>query len=635
MKQTNKILMGFMLMITMIGIASAEVVDIVDSEFNLTWLQFNGIDSYGILNNTIAPFGNNNSFTVCVETNDSSSGTNGMLVSNHVEGPWHGMKLYIPSANDEAYFSELVNETDGSTRSNEYSIDRTDLNHVCYVYDNDNKVQNLYVNDVLGDSDYISGYKDNFINPLTVGKYPASDAYFLNGSIYSIKIFNQSFNTDQIGALYETRINSNHKDSIRIPVLMYHSVRDTNLNYYAVNTTNFHNQMSYLQSQGFTSITFDHYYDYLNGIKYLPDKPIIISFDDQALDAYTNATPIMDSYGMIGNVGIVGDWVGQYGLYADWTQLNDLKNKGWQLGSHSLNHSNLLNMTELERRDQFLYNKELIYNETGIQASYFTFPYNAWNSTLLSECFEYYDVCTTSAYNYTKVQYNYADWISRTSGLVRIDIQNFTSLEQFELMVNPIQNKYVEFGYFNSTIQQDKSQSNRSLSLYNVDILNDGKYRFIRYSDSRNISLPYIYGNISSTITFLNATYDTTKKQLNITGTGTGSVELANLNTLKGSGGYYEVFHDGVFVEYSNTDTYTISEWSDWVLQSSSYNTNPWEDTRVKGLEERNVLSIMSIGLAAGLLAFVLLGATGFSMTFVVVITICAILLSIALGVIW
>jgi peptidoglycan/xylan/chitin deacetylase (PgdA/CDA1 family) len=97
-------------------------------------------------------------------------------------------------------------------------------------------------------------------------------------------------------------VNKIHK----LPILMYHTVKDGSENN-ILNTkpANFKEQMDYLKEQGFVTLTpFD-----LEKILYenaeVPDKAVMITFDDGYKDNYTNAYPILKENEMQATIFII------------------------------------------------------------------------------------------------------------------------------------------------------------------------------------------------------------------------------------------------------------------------------------------------------------------------------------------
>ena len=83
-----------------------------------------------------------------------------------------------------------------------------------------------------------------------------------------------------------------------VPVLNYHQVNDEKHSALTLHVDQFREQMEYLHNQGYNTITLDQLYDYLENGSELPNKPIVITFDDGYVDNYNNALPILKEYNM-------------------------------------------------------------------------------------------------------------------------------------------------------------------------------------------------------------------------------------------------------------------------------------------------------------------------------------------------
>lgn len=178
----------------------------------------------------------------------------------------------------------------------------------------------------------------------------------------------------------------------RIKILMYHRVveqpldRDTNWHY--VTTAQFRQQMSLMNRLGFTTITFIDYQLFLQGELSLPAKPILITFDDGYLDTYENAAPILWEMGMKAVVFAMGN---RHLQRASWDesgkndicplmsddQLRSLRNFGFEIGAHSLNHSNLVGLTNREIFREVDTSKRELESVLELPVYTFAYPYGS------------------------------------------------------------------------------------------------------------------------------------------------------------------------------------------------------------------------------------------------------------------
>ncbi len=176
----------------------------------------------------------------------------------------------------------------------------------------------------------------------------------------------------------------------QVPVLCYHQIRDWKLTdsktsrTYIVPPAAFAAQMRMLADSGYHTITPDQLYAYLvSGIR-LPEKPILLSFDDTDLDQFTVAYPEMKKYGFKGLFFIMTVSLGRP-HYMSRDQVRALSDDGNTIGSHTWDHHNVKKyegkdwITQLDKPTRQL---EQI---TGKSIRYFAYPFGLWNTNAFPE----------------------------------------------------------------------------------------------------------------------------------------------------------------------------------------------------------------------------------------------------------
>ncbi|GHO87762.1 polysaccharide deacetylase family protein [Dictyobacter formicarum] len=147
---------------------------------------------------------------------------------------------------------------------------------------------------------------------------------------------------------------------IKVPILMYHYISEIpaqdKVNPYSyrpgltVTPTVFSQQMDYFKKLGYHTITLNQLFSALYYDGPLPAKPIIFSFDDGYVDAYTNAYPILRAHGYTGIFYIITGKVGWAGQ-ASWPQLREMLANGMQMGSHTIDHRALGDVWQISPDD--------------------------------------------------------------------------------------------------------------------------------------------------------------------------------------------------------------------------------------------------------------------------------------------
>jgi len=163
-----------------------------------------------------------------------------------------------------------------------------------------------------------------------------------------------------------------------IPVLNYHKID----NYYhalSIPPEEFEEQMAYLAENGFTTITPDQLMAYLNYDKALPEKPILITFDDGYSDNYTNAYPIMKKYGFTATIFLVTSKIGQEENFMTWDQVRTMQKDGFVFGSHTVTHAALTKVSHEQAMAELINSRKELEQQLGVKSRFFAYPTGAYN----------------------------------------------------------------------------------------------------------------------------------------------------------------------------------------------------------------------------------------------------------------
>ena len=164
-----------------------------------------------------------------------------------------------------------------------------------------------------------------------------------------------------------------------IPVLNYHGVENVEGNPLMLGVADFEKQMAYLQKEGYKSISPQQLMDHLTTGAALPEKPVLITFDDGYRNNYENAYPILKKYGLTATIFLVTDTVGTNDWYLNWEQVKEMRRDGFAFGSHTLSHLPLNDLAPEEIMFQLVKSKEGIEWRLDAPADYFAYPTGAYN----------------------------------------------------------------------------------------------------------------------------------------------------------------------------------------------------------------------------------------------------------------
>jgi peptidoglycan/xylan/chitin deacetylase (PgdA/CDA1 family) len=126
-----------------------------------------------------------------------------------------------------------------------------------------------------------------------------------------------------------------HPDAV--PVLTYHGIDDRK-DGYSVNRATFAKQIALLRRMGFRSLSIDQYVRFLRGDRTgLPDRPVLITFDDGRLDSFRGADRVLRRYGMRATMFVIpGAIAPDNPFYLSWKELRAMEDSGrWDLQEHA------------------------------------------------------------------------------------------------------------------------------------------------------------------------------------------------------------------------------------------------------------------------------------------------------------
>jgi len=201
-----------------------------------------------------------------------------------------------------------------------------------------------------------------------------------------------------------------------VPILAYHRVHtDDDPTIPAVESGShcghvtlsvFRRQMAALAERGFTTVNHARIADWLCGRKDLPDGPTVaLGFDDNRLNIFENAAPVMEEHGFTGTVWTISRLADgelpQYQVYPwmNWDHLGQLQDHGWEIGAHTASHfmgPALLRGTHgpdgaARYVDELVRCNDAIEHHLGVRPRHFAYPGGEWNDAVEAIVVRHYD----------------------------------------------------------------------------------------------------------------------------------------------------------------------------------------------------------------------------------------------------
>jgi peptidoglycan/xylan/chitin deacetylase (PgdA/CDA1 family) len=178
-----------------------------------------------------------------------------------------------------------------------------------------------------------------------------------------------------------------------MPTLMYHKIGDypsgSQLAKLWVTTSDFRKQLTYLRDHDYTPITFSDWRDAEKGIKPLPGKPLIITFDDGYMNNYELAYPILSEFKFKACIFLVYETMDGHNAWHNpesepwlkmltWAQIKEMQeSKLIEFGSHTMRHRNLSQTPIADVRWEVSESKLRLEDKLGKEMVGFAYPYGA------------------------------------------------------------------------------------------------------------------------------------------------------------------------------------------------------------------------------------------------------------------
>lgn len=160
-----------------------------------------------------------------------------------------------------------------------------------------------------------------------------------------------------LAALLLTHIGKQHfaavenPGGILLPVLMYHSVADLPESDFCITPQTFEQDLQYLKENGYESVSAEELVAYTTGTGRLPERPVMLTFDDGLYNNYSIVLPLLEKYDMCAVVSVVGIFTDIYApdsphvdaySYLTWDDLRIMADSGRiEFGNHTYDlHTN-------------------------------------------------------------------------------------------------------------------------------------------------------------------------------------------------------------------------------------------------------------------------------------------------------
>jgi len=175
--------------------------------------------------------------------------------------------------------------------------------------------------------------------------------------------------------------------SAGIPILMYHSIAETDTNcghpYYEVNTSPrlFEQHIKFLRENGYAITDLGKAVEQIKSSNSLCNKSAVVTFDDGYKDFYDHAFPILQRYGFMATVFLPTGYIGATPKKfkgkdcLTWKDVRELHANGVAFGSHTATHPQLRSVSPRDMENEVRSSKQILEGELGQRVVSFSYPY--------------------------------------------------------------------------------------------------------------------------------------------------------------------------------------------------------------------------------------------------------------------
>jgi peptidoglycan/xylan/chitin deacetylase (PgdA/CDA1 family) len=176
-----------------------------------------------------------------------------------------------------------------------------------------------------------------------IGEYQSETGFGMHGKIAHVAVFKRDKRVDELTNNYYGEFTGNG-----IPIIYTHDIRAGET---GIHTTEarFRDLIGWLYNMSYTSVSVEQIAQWMNGTIELPARSFNLQFDDGFSGVYSIAYPILESYGYTATIAPLTGEMNTSSAAADrlnYSHYTILANAGWEIASHTHNHSALATHTD-------------------------------------------------------------------------------------------------------------------------------------------------------------------------------------------------------------------------------------------------------------------------------------------------
>lgn len=173
----------------------------------------------------------------------------------------------------------------------------------------------------------------------------------------------------------------------QVVVICYHRLEGKKGGALSIEPELFEKHMQELKDKGIPVISMQNFMAWRRGEKNIPPRAALLTIDDGYVSGLEVGVPVLKKYGYPATFFIYTNYVNVGGKSMSWAQLGQIRDEGFEIGSHTVSHQDLRKKPAKAKfpdydswlKDEVDTSKRLLEENLGIRVSTIAYPYGFHN----------------------------------------------------------------------------------------------------------------------------------------------------------------------------------------------------------------------------------------------------------------
>lgn len=176
--------------------------------------------------------------------------------------------------------------------------------------------------------------------------------------------------------------------SAQVVVLCYHRLEGKAGGALSIEPALFEKHLQELKDKGLAVISMQDFLAWRRGEKSIPAKSVIITIDDGYVSGIDVGVPALKKHGFPATFFVYLDYINKGGKSVTWAQLAQLRDEGFEIGSHTVSHQDLRKKYAKSKiatydewlKDEVERSKQTIEEQLGVKCAAIAYPFGHHNA---------------------------------------------------------------------------------------------------------------------------------------------------------------------------------------------------------------------------------------------------------------